>query len=177
MVKTVALGRLGEEGYGQVICYPRCETGELAKRLSEMRELGVKALSFRGEKRIGNIRVLGKGCVGIVVLAQTETGRAALKIRRTDADRAGMKREAEMLRIANGVEVGPKLLGFTENLLMMKFVDGILLPGWIETLEEKEGANLRVGRVLRDVLEQCWRLDEAGLDHGELSRASKHIII
>jgi len=30
---------------------------------------------------------------------------------------------------------------------------------------------------LRDVLEQCWRLDEAGLDHGELSHAPKHIIL
>jgi len=26
-------------------------------------------------------------------------------------------------------------------------------------------------------LEQCWRLDETGLDHGELSRAPKHVII
>jgi putative serine/threonine protein kinase len=26
-------------------------------------------------------------------------------------------------------------------------------------------------------LEQCWRLDETSLDHGQLSRAPKHIII
>jgi putative serine/threonine protein kinase len=26
-------------------------------------------------------------------------------------------------------------------------------------------------------LEQCWRLDRAGLDHGELSHAPKHIIV
>jgi putative serine/threonine protein kinase len=26
-------------------------------------------------------------------------------------------------------------------------------------------------------LEQCWRLDSIGLDHGELSKAPKHIII
>jgi putative serine/threonine protein kinase len=35
----------------------------------------------------------------------------------------------------------------------------------------------RVKNVLREVLEQCWRLDEAGLDHGELSHAPKHIIV
>ncbi|MEM2953985.1 MAG: serine/threonine protein kinase, partial [Candidatus Bathyarchaeia archaeon] len=32
-------------------------------------------------------------------------------------------------------------------------------------------------RVLREVLEQCWRLDKAGLDHGELSHAPKHMIV
>ena len=177
MARTVALERLSKEGYGQVICYPRCETEELARRLEEMRELGVKALSFEGEKTVSNTRVLGKGCVGIVVLAHTETGRVALKIRRTDADRAGMKREAEMLRMANEVNVGPKLLGFGEDLLMMDFVDGILFPGWIEAVAGEENGKLRVGRVLREILEQCWRLDEAGLDHGELSQASKHIIV
>ncbi len=35
----------------------------------------------------------------------------------------------------------------------------------------------QVRKILREVLEQCWRLDKAGLDHGELSHAPKHIII
>jgi len=177
MGKTVGLEGLGEEGYGKVICYPRCETGEFDRRLAEMHELGVKALCFEGGKTVNSVRVLGKGCVGIVVVAQTETSRVALKIRRTDADRTGMKREAEMLGIANRVDVGPMLLAFSENLLMMEFVDGLLIPRWIEALEDKEDAKLRVRGVLKEVLEQCWRLDELGLDHGELSQASKHIII
>jgi putative serine/threonine protein kinase len=32
-------------------------------------------------------------------------------------------------------------------------------------------------KVLVEVLEQCWQLDSAGLDHGELSKAPKHLII
>ena len=177
MVEAVALEMLGEEGFGQVICYPACEREGLEKRLTEMRKLGVKALCFRGERMVNNVKVLGKGCVGIVVLAYTEAGRVALKIRRTDADRAGMKHEAQMLRAANSAGVGPRLLDFSENLLMMEFVDGLLIPRWIEALEEGDNARLRVERVLRDILDQCWRLDEAGLDHGELSQASKHIVI
>jgi putative serine/threonine protein kinase len=177
MNRVVPLDRLDKEEYAQVICYPRCKPGELGKRLAEIRQLGVKVVCFTGQKNINNIPVLGKGCVGIVVLAHTETGRIALKIRRIDADRAGMKHEAEMLRIANTVGIGPNLLGSSENLLAMEFVDGILLPKWIETLEEKTDTRLRVRKVLRDILEQCWRLDEKGLDHGELSQAPKHIII
>jgi putative serine/threonine protein kinase len=31
--------------------------------------------------------------------------------------------------------------------------------------------------VLTEILEQCWRLDEIGLDHGELSKAPKHLLM
>jgi putative serine/threonine protein kinase len=34
-----------------------------------------------------------------------------------------------------------------------------------------------IRKVLVDVLEQCWRLDEAGLDHGEISKAPKHLLV
>lgn len=41
----------------------------------------------------------------------------------------------------------------------------------------KKRRKARVRKVLREILEQCWRLDRIGLDHGELSHAPKHIII
>jgi len=34
-----------------------------------------------------------------------------------------------------------------------------------------------VKKVLVEVLEQCFRLDHAGLDHGELSKAPKHVLV
>lgn len=81
--------------------------------------------------------VLGKGCVGIVVLAYTKDRKAALKIRRMDADRSRMQHEAEMLDRANLVHVGPRLLGVSKNFLLMQFVDGHLLPKWLE--KKKKG--------------------------------------
>jgi len=177
MSKIVSLDRLSKEEYGRVICYPRCDPEEFEKRLAEIAQLGVTALEFTGKKSINSIPVLGKGCVGIVILAYTDFGRTALKIRRTDADRAGMRHEAEMLRTANSVNVGPKLLGSSENLLKMEFVDGIFLQEWIETYEGEEDKEARIRRLLVDILEQCWRLDDKGLDHGELSQAAKHILI
>ena len=58
----------------------------------------------------------------------------------------------------------------------MELVEGTHFPEWLELLEGGE-AQLRVRLVLTDLLEQCHRLDEAGLDHGELSKAPKHIIV
>jgi putative serine/threonine protein kinase len=174
--ESISLKGLREERYGQVLCYPKYDLKEMKKRLKELKKLGVKAVEFAGEKMAFDVPVLGKGCVGIVVAAQTDAGKVALKIRRVDADRAGMQHEAEMLRRANAVDVGPRLINVTENFLLMEFVEGTLLPRWVEALRGR-GTRSRIRRVLRAVLEQCYVLDEAGLDHGELSRAPKHIIV
>ena len=148
----------------------------MKKRLKELQEIRIEALELTGEKMIFNVPVLGKGYVGIVVAVHTDSGIGALKIRRVDADRAGMQHESEMLGRANAIHVGPRLLNVTENLLLMEFIEGALLPSWIEALRGR-GTRSRVRRVLRAVLGKCYRLDEAGLDHGELSRAPKHIIV
>jgi putative serine/threonine protein kinase len=97
----------------------------------------------------------------------------ALKILRVDADRPDLLHEAQMLSKANSVSVGPKLIGASKNFLLMQLIDGDLLPAWLEKNKEKA----LVREVLGEVLEQCWRLNEIGLDHGELSKAPKHAIV
>jgi len=174
--ETVSLKQLLNEKYGKIICYPKHDLKELKQRIKELKKLDVIAIEFAGDKNAFNVPVLGKGCVGVVVTAITDHRKAALKIRRMDADRNGMQHEAEMLRKANAVNVGPRLLDTTENFILMEFIKGTLLPHWIETLEGNE-TKYRIRKVLRAILEQCWRLDKTGLDHGQLSRAPKHVII
>ena len=77
---------------------------------------------------------------------------------------------------ANAAKVGPRLLEVSKNFLLMEFVEGTHFPQWIENLNEND-VQSRARWVMREVLEQCYRLDEAGLDHGELSNAPKHIIV
>jgi len=133
-------------------------------------------LNFIGRQKIGNVNVLGKGCVGIVIAAHLDSGKVALKIRRTDANRTTMEREARMLEIANSVSVGPKLLGTSENFLVMELFEGDLIEDWIAHPDLERNKEIVIG-LLRDVLEQCFRLDKVRLDHGELSQARKHILI
>lgn len=134
-MSTVALERLErlfEEPYASILCYPRPTRTEIRKRLKELQRLGITALEFTGKKQVGSTFVLGKGCIGIVTLAHRNNERVALKIRRTDADRASMLREAKLLKKANLADVGPKLLNASKNFLEMQFVDGELLPKWLE---------------------------------------------
>ena len=170
---VVPVEKLGEEPYLSLVCYPKSCKAEFEARLKELRKLGVKALQFTGERNLFNIPVLGKGCVGIVTLALINSGKAALKIRRVDAHRLQMRHEAEMLGKANSVNVGPKLLRASENFVLMQYVEGDLLPTWLK----KSPATVKVRNVLCSILRQCWRLDNVGLDHGELSNAPKHIIV
>ncbi|MEM3551811.1 MAG: RIO1 family regulatory kinase/ATPase [Candidatus Bathyarchaeia archaeon] len=169
----VSIEKLNEEPYSLMLCYPKPSPKELNRRIKELRRLKVTGLGFIGEKRVFNVPVLGKGCVGLVVIAYRDGERAALKIRRVDADRSMMKHEAQMLKAANALDVGPRLINVSRNFLLMQFIEGDLLPKWLEKTRGKG----RLRRVLRDVLEQCWRLDMAHLDHGELSHAPKHIIV
>jgi putative serine/threonine protein kinase len=164
---------LNTEPYASVLCYPKVSEAELQSRLMELREHGIKAVEFAGETSAFNVPVLGKGFVGIVVIAHLDGQKAALKIRRVDADRLGLQHEAQMLAKANSVQVGPKLMDVSKNFLLMQLIDGALLPEWLGVHKEKE----HVRDVLNDILEQCWQLDNIGLDHGELSKAPKHLIV
>ena len=172
---TVPLNQLVEEPYASILCFPKPNQAELQSRVEELRCHGVSALEFSGKASVYGVQlpVLGKGFVGVVVIAILNGKRLAVKIRRTDADRANLLHEADMLSKANSASVGPKLFGASRNFLLMEFIDGELLPDWLE--ENKDTAGAR--RVLGEVLEQCFRLDEAGLDHGELSKAPKHVIV
>jgi putative serine/threonine protein kinase len=172
---VVPVENLKEEPYARVFCYPRANEAELQTRLEELQKHSVNAIEFAGQASVFNMPVLGKGFVGVAVIAHVNEQRLALKIRRVDADRLGLQHEATMLAKANSVNVGPQFVSASTNFLLMQFIDGDLLPSWLEVHKNTE--RKQVYSVLREVLEQCWRLDAAGLDHGELSKAPKHVIV
>lgn len=170
---TVTFNELRKEPYASILCYPKYNDVELQNRLEELELHGVSTIEFIGKSNAFNIPVLGKGYVGIVVVAQRYGQRLALKIRRVDADRSDLLHEAEMLKRANAVDVGPELVEVSKNFLLMQLVEGDLLPTWLKSKPEP----IVLRQVLSEVLDQAWRLDSIGLDHGELSKAPKHVII
>ena len=171
--KIVRLENLDEEPYASVVCYPRSNPAETQRRIEELRQHGVEALEFAGKTNASNIPVLGKGYVGVVVVAYVKGQKVALKMRRIDADRLDFQHEAEMLQKANAIGVGPKFIAISNNFMLSQLIEGDLLEDWLETQPDKA----LIRGVLVDILEQCWSLDEAGLDHGELSKAPKHLLV
>jgi putative serine/threonine protein kinase len=170
---TIPIAQLEEAPYAAVVCYPRTTPEEIQQRIEELRQHGIEALEFSGQAEAFGVPILGKGYVGIVVVGHQRGVRVAVKMRRVDADRADLKAEAALLQRANQVGAGPKFFAVSRNFLVSELVDGDLLVDWLKKRPNKA----EVQRVLRDILEQCWRLDDAGLDHGELSKAPKHLLI
>ncbi len=167
---------VGSSDVAAVLCYPRPETCEFQARIQELTSIGIDAIELSGTHQIGRARVLGKGCVGIVVKALAQGKAVALKIRRIDADRRDMSHEADMLRLANTVGVGPRLLSQSKNFLVMELINGLPLNRWV-TLLPKTGCKRRVRRVIAKLLDDCYSLDRISLDHGELSEAPKNVLV
>jgi len=137
-----------------------------------MRSLGVTSIFLGGRTFVNGLPIAGKGCVGLVVKARIDDRICALKIRRVDADRKNMDAEVRFHQIANDAGVGPQLGRHTKNFVSMEFAEGKSIIEWADVAIKD---NMR--RITRSVLEQCYRLDRAGLDHGELSRLDRHVII
>ncbi len=171
----IPVNQLVKEPYASVLCFPNTSETDLQNRIIELRDLGVVALEFSGTASVVGVAVpvLGKGFVGIVVVAHLNGERVAVKIRRVDADRADLLHEASMLTKANSVGVAPKVIAGSKNFLIMQLIDGDLLPNWLKTTKDK----ITIKQVLEQVLEQCYQLDQIGLDHGELSKAPKHLLV
>jgi putative serine/threonine protein kinase len=85
-----------------------------------------------------------------------------------------MHEEARLLRFANSVGVGPGLITATKNFLVMELFDGLPLFRWANGPGREDK---RVRAVLSNLLDSCFRLDSIGLDHGELSRAPKNVLV
>ncbi len=162
--------------YSKIVAYPSADPHSLDSRVGQMKQLGLSHLEFDGPLGIDGLSILGKGVAGIVLIGKLNGDTVAVKIRREDSRRADLAREAQMLKAANIAGVGPRFIGYTEDVLAMEFVDGRTLPRWISGLKGR-GRKARLKTVIRTLLEQCYRLDERGLDHGELSRAHKNVVV
>jgi len=173
---SVPVEHLASEPYISVLCYPSQDRGEAERRIGELKRLDVVGLVFEGRVQVGRLHVLGKGCVSLVVKAEVNSGVCALKIRRVDANRPFMRREAELHMLANRVGVGPSLHSYSDDFILMELVEGEGLVEWVKRLEGR-GSTKRLRAVLKEVLDQCFRLDEVGLDHGQLSNLEKHVYV
>jgi len=79
-----------------------------------------------------------------------------------------------MLKIANSVGVGPKHISSSKNCVLMDLANGMKI---IDLIMKKDNKKSKIKSIALDVLEQCYKLDKIGLDHGELSNLNKHVIV
>ena len=171
----VKIRKITEPPYSDIWVYPKGTKSQIKSRIKELENLGVESISFQGKLEINTINILGKGYVGIVVLGKIGRKKVAVKIRRNDSPRKNLKKEAELLKIINKHKIGPKLIASSKNFLVMEYLDGEKIGDWVNGLKKSNSSRLKT--IIKKVLEDCYSLDRIGLDHGELSNLTKHVII
>ena len=72
--------------------------------------------------------------------------------------------------------MGPKLLGFSKNFLVIEYLDGEKIGKWINKLKENPDV-AQLKKIIKKTLTDCYKLDKIRLDHGELSNITKHVIV
>jgi len=172
----VKISKITEPPYSDIWVYPKGTRAQVKSRIKELKALGVESISFQGELQVGIISILGKGYVGVVVLGKIGRKKVAVKIRRNDSPRKNLKKEAELLGITNQSNVGPKLVNFSKNFLVMEYLEGKKIGDWVASLK-KRGSSSQLKTIIKKILEDCYKLDRIGLDHGELSHIVKHVIV
>ena len=172
----ISIKKFTDEPYSKILGYPKVTSRQITSRIKELEKLKIKSISLIGPTTLGKLAILGKGYVGVVVLAKKGNKQVALKIRRTDSQRKDMKNESVLLKLVNTIDVGPKIFDNSKNFLVMEYLEGEKISDWVDSLKGI-GSTKKFKSTVKKILEDCYRLDKLGFDHGELSNISKHVII
>lgn len=149
--------------------------GQKSKTKQEIEE---NLKKFLKEKKLKLIERISKGYSSEVFLVENVSEeRFALKIEKEKSPRKEMvEKEVKNLKLANSVGVGPKLIDwdFGERIILMEYIEGITFNEWILKGKPKKK---ELHKFLDKLLEQAKKLDEIGLDHGQLAGKGKNILV
>ena len=126
----------------------------------ELIEHGITELYSFGNVSLEKVKVIGKGKTGIVALLDE---RRVIKIRRSDAPKESLEVEAKIQSLA--FPVAPKVYDYGKNFIVMDYIEG-------EHLDRGKNKN-----VIIDLLIKAKELEDKKIEHKELSRPYKNVIV
>ncbi|HLC71891.1 MAG TPA: HemK2/MTQ2 family protein methyltransferase [Candidatus Nanoarchaeia archaeon] len=107
-------------------------------------------------------------------IPQTKNNRkVAIKVQRKESSvENSIQNEVKWLQVVNQKWIGPKYLFHDDKYVAYEFVEGILIEEWLKAHEKKE-----IFSLLKQLLQQCFVLDQLKINKEELHHPFKHIII
>jgi len=124
------LNSKNKESLKFLLTFPLFNQDTFESRKKELLSLDINGIFSSGNLQLNKIFILGKGSVGLVTLSRYRRRYYALKIRRTDANRPNMYDEVLYQSLANSIGVGPFLVNYSENFILMEFVRGSNIIDW-----------------------------------------------
>ena len=156
-----------------LLTYPLFDEKTFEERMRELSSLDINAVFSFGNVQLKFSHIIGKGSVGLVTLVKSKNKLLALKIRRTDANRVNMYDEVLYHSLANSIGIGPFLVNFSENFILMEYVKGLNIESWYDSQTSAK----KLLNCTNEILRQSFLLDCLNLDHGQLSKLDRHIVV
>ena len=124
------------------------------------------------KRKLQNMKFFKKGNRGIVYTANYNKKKVAVKIESQESKAFGrIANELKWLKILNKYKIGPRLLFGTNKYIVEEFIEGDLILGYIAKADRNKALS-----IIRNILEQCYKLDTLNVNKYEMHRPYKHII-
>lgn len=115
---------------------------------------------------------LGKGKRGLVYTASLDGRKVLVKEKNPSAAVDTVAHEAAMTQKLHSLGVGPAFIAYSEGTLVREYVDGERIEDFLGHASADEARS-----VVRQALEQCRTMDEAGINKQEMTHPYKHILV
>ena len=156
--------------------YPEISKPELQARHTELEEFDIGQFLSAGETSLRDLKILGLGYVGLVVLVVKNQQLFALKIRRANSKNESLLTEAAALQKANQEAIAPKVYQASQNFILMDFVEGENFLEWLKQSIANQDF-YGIYQVINNLIEQAFRLDQIGLDRDDMKCITKDVIV
>ena len=181
----------------EILAHTLLEWRELERKKMAHEELYVyevkKSLLLREleKQAINRVHYFTKGSRGFIYTGRQNTSvhikkmipltiqyqKVAIKIKNIESKAEGsIRNEGLWLERLNQERIGPQLIKAGEvdgkEYVIYQFVEGKEILEWIDGAQKEV-----IEKILRDVLEQCFRLDQLGVSKEEMHHPIKHILV
>ena len=160
----------------EILSYPKNDEEISRERFNILVKHGLEAFILDGPMKMGKISFLGKGTNSLVIKAILKRHIVAIKILRLDASRNNLLNEVKLLLRLKNTRIVPRIVVFSDWFIIEEFIKGVLIGDFLQ--KDIYSYDKRMcDQLVADILFKSYTLDKLNIDHGELSRADRHIII
>jgi len=131
----------------------------------------LKELEF---KKVSEIHYSGKGQRGFIYRGRYKGKTIVIKSENPNSTaNAKLENEVNWLKKLNKKKIGPKLIFYGKDYVVMDFIKGPFIREYIE----RENKKTEIKKILLEVFDQMKIMDEMNVDKEEMHHPFKHVII
>jgi HemK-related putative methylase len=123
------------------------------------------------KKKITHLSKHAKGKRGVVYKGNLKGKDVAIKVQISAGNRH-IQNEIVSLKKVNKQKIGPKLIASGNRHIIMEFVHGESIFDFL-----RENSKTEIRKVLKNMFEQCYKLDKMKINKLEMHHPYKHIIV